>query len=383
MGSKLRIGVAGYRGTAYMSGLRSLPEADVTAFCEKDPQRLESVSKQFEIAQTYSRFTDMLENVDAVVVATPMQLHVPHCLLALQARKHVFSEVTAAVSLDECWRLLDAVKSSGLTYMMSENCCYFHNNLIVLEMARRGMFGEPYFGEGEYIHEVRHLHHAPDGSPTWRYYWHAGIRGCTYPTHSLGPVMQWFKAVQPEERIASVVCLGSGANTDAEHPHDDTCLMLCSLASGKLIKIRLDTMSNRPHLGNWYALQGTQGAYETSRDGRESGLVWVGENRLRDKREWRPLTDFEELLPANYRADSEEALKAGHGGSDYHVARAFVETVVKGTPSPVDIYDALEWTAAGLCSQISITNGGVPVIVPDFHDTKQRPVLLDAPLHDI
>ncbi len=362
-----------------MGGLRSLPEAEVTAFCEKDPQRLESVSQQFEIEQKYSSFTDMLENVDAVVVATPMHLHVPHCLLALQAGKHVFSEVTAAVSLDECWRLLDAVKSTGLTYMMSENCCYFHNNLIVLEMVKRGMFGEPYFGEGEYLHEVRHLHHAPDGSPTWRYYWHAGIRGCTYPTHSLGPVMQWFKAVHSDERVASVVCLGSGQHTDPEHPHDDTCLMLCTLASGKLIKIRFDTMSNRPHLGNWYALQGTQGAYETSRDGKESGMVWTGENRLKDEREWRSISDFEELLPAQYRADSAEAKNASHGGSDYHVARAFVKTVVNGTPSPVDIYDSLEWTAAGLCSQISIINANVPILVPDFRDPKQRPVLLDAP----
>lgn len=380
---KLRIGVAGVRGTAYISGLRAFPEADVTAFCEKDPQRLATVTKQFEIAQSYTRFTDMLDNVDAVVVATPMQLHVPHSLLALQAGKPVFSEVTAAISLEECWRLLDEVKRSGLLYMMSENCCYFRNNLIVLEMARRGMFGEPYFGEGEYLHEVRHLHHAPDGSPTWRYYWHAGIRGCTYPTHSLGPVMQWFQAVHPEERVASVACFGSGQHTDPEHPHDDTCLMLCTLASGKLIKIRFDVMSNRPHLGNWYALQGTHGAYETSRDGKESGMVWVGENRLRDTREWRPVTDFEELLPAQYRADTEEALRAGHGGSDYHVARAFVESVVRGTPSPVDIYAALEWTAAGLCSQVSIVNGGVPVRVPDFRDPGQRPVLLDAPPLDL
>ena len=91
--------------------------------------------------------------------------------------------------------------------------------------------------------------------------------------------MQWFTTLDPQERIASVTCLGTGAHTDPEHPHDDTTLMLCQLQSGKLIKIRLDMLSNRPHLVNYYAVQGTQGVYEASRVEGESGRVWIGESR--------------------------------------------------------------------------------------------------------
>ena len=85
--------------------------------------------------------------------------------LALRAGRHVLSEVTAAVSLRECWELLDAVRASGATYMLAENYCYMRSNVLVREMVRKGLFGEIYFGEGEYLHDVRALHHFADGSP--------------------------------------------------------------------------------------------------------------------------------------------------------------------------------------------------------------------------
>ncbi|MBW3622811.1 MAG: Gfo/Idh/MocA family oxidoreductase [Armatimonadetes bacterium] len=245
---KLRVGIAGKRGLAFLAGFGAMPQTEVVAFCERDEGALNEGAARHEIPERFTRFPEMLDSVDIVVVATPMQYHVPHAVLALQAGKHVLSEVTAAVSLEECWRLLDAVKASGKTYMMAENYCYMKPNVLIREMARKGLFGEVYFGEGEYLHELRSLHHNRDGSPTWRYYWQVGVNGSTYPTHSLGPVMQWFTAVDPSERIASVTCLGTGRHTDPEHPHDDTSLLLVKLKSGKLIKIRLDMLSNRPHL---------------------------------------------------------------------------------------------------------------------------------------
>ena len=121
--------------------------------------------REFEVPGLFTRFEEMRDAVDAVIIATPLHLHASQAILSLQAEKHVPSEVTAAVSLDECWHLLDAVKSSGKTYMLSENYCYQRDNVLVYEMVRRGLFGEPYFGEGEYMHEIRDMHHAPDGSP--------------------------------------------------------------------------------------------------------------------------------------------------------------------------------------------------------------------------
>lgn len=376
MAGKIRIGIVGQRGGAFVAGLRALPQVELTALCEIDERRLTEQADRYGVEGRYTRFEEMLDAVDAVVVATPMHLHVPQSILALQAGKHVFSEVTAAVTLDECWRLLDAVKASGKTYMLGENYCYIRDNILVREMARKGMFGDLYFGEGEYLHEVRTLHHNADGSPTWRYYWQVGVNGSTYPTHSLGPVMQWFTAADPNERIDTVICLGSGRHTDTEHPHDDTTVLLCKLKSGKLIKVRLDMMSNRPHQMAYYSVQGTRGVYEASRIEGQRGFIWIGESQDGDHRKWVPISEFEEHLPEELRNPPEAALKAGHGGGDYFVVRDFVQAIETGVPPPIDVYTGLEWTAAGLCSQLSIANGGVPIKLPDFRDPTQRPMTL-------
>lgn len=380
-GGKIRVGIAGQRGGAFLSGLRALPQVEVAALCEINETLLQEQAEKYDVPGRFTRFEDMLEAVDAVVVATPMQLHAPQAIAALNAGKHVLSEVTAAVSLEQCWRLADAVKASDATYMLSENYCYLHDNVLVREMARKGMFGDLYFGEGEYIHDVKDLHHHADGSPTWRYYWQVGTNGSTYPTHSLGPVMQWFHAADPSERIDYIICLGSGRHTDPEHPHDDTSLLLCKLQSGKLIKVRLDMISNRPHQMTYYALQGTRGAYEASRIPGQPGHIWLGGEAEEDNhhRKWQPLAGYEEHLPAHWRNPPEEALKAGHGGGDYWIVRDWIDAIETGAPPPINVYHGLEWTAAGLCSQLSIDNGGVPIRVPDFRDPAQRPLTLDAP----
>jgi hypothetical protein len=96
-------------------------------------------------------------------------------------------------------------------------------------------------------------------------------------------------------------------------------------------------------------------------------------------REWEPLSNYTDLLPESWRNPPEAAKRAGHGGGDYFIIHDWITAIQTGTPPPIDVFQGLEWTAAGLCSQISIENGGVPVRVPDFRDTKQRPVTLDAP----
>jgi predicted dehydrogenase len=374
MSKKIRIGIAGQRGGAFVTGLQAMAEVELTAFCEIDEARLHQQAERHGVAGRFTQFEEMLDAVDAVIVATPMQWHAPQTIMALQAGKHVLSEVTAAISLEECWRILDAAQNSSATYMLSENYCYMRENVLVKEMARKGLFGTPYFGEGEYLHEVRNLHHNADGSPTWRYYWQVGQNGSTYPTHSLGPVMQWFQAVDPKERVVEVICVGSGIHTDPEHPHDDTTLLLCKLASGKLIKVRLDMMSNRPHQMAYYSLQGTLGVYEASRFAGKPGSIWVGESREGDHRDWRPISEFEEHLPEEWRNPPEEARRAGHGGGDYFIVRDFVRAIQTGAPPPIDVYTGLEWTAAGLCSQISIASGGTSVRVPNFRNPAERPV---------
>jgi predicted dehydrogenase/ribosomal protein S18 acetylase RimI-like enzyme len=359
---RLRVGIVGRRGVSAAAGLVAAG-AEVAALCDADAATLGRMGVQMGLrpARLFPRFEDLLaSDVDAVVVATPMHLHAPQAAAALDAGKHVLSEVTAAVSWAQCRDLLAAARRgarAGRLYMMAENYCYSRQNVLVRALVEAGAFGSPYYGEGEYIHDVKGLHHNPDGSPTWRARWQVGVNGCTYGTHSLGPVMQWLG----REPIATVTCLGSGVHTDPEHAIDDSVVMLCKLASGRLARVRLDMMSNRPHATTNYTLQGTAGCYESARAPGERDRIWLqrhGEAR------WHDLGELAAELPAWYREGEEAAAAAGHGGGDFFVARDFVRACRGEIANPVPVADAVAWTAAGLCSQESIARGGMPVAVP-------------------
>ena len=367
----LRIGIVGKRGAAHAAGFRAHPQTEIAALCDADPAALAREGDALGVERRFQEFEPMLDHVDAVFVATPMHLHAAQSIAALQAGKHVLSEVTACVSLDECRALVDAVRASGRTYTMAENYLFFEESLIVREMAREGLFGRPYYGEGEYLHDVKPYHHAPDGRPTWRARWQVGERGNTYPTHSLGPPLAWIEAAGVDARPESVVCLGSGVHTDPEHPHDDTSETLVRLRGGGLVRVRLDMMSNRPPEEAFYGLQGTHGVFESGRGRRGGGQVWTGDNPppgpvKERRREWRPVADFAELVPSETRGLVAQARGAGHGGGDFLVAHAFVQAVLGEAPNPVDVFRAVEWTAVGLLSTVSIGQGGAPMAVPDF-----------------
>jgi len=383
----LTVGLVGKRSGAFATGLRSLPDVRIAAVCEPDPAeraRLADRAGGLPAHAQHAAYDDLLDRgrPDVVVLGTPMHLHVPQAAQALERGTHVLSEVTAAVDLEQCARLVDAARrarrTSGVNYMMAENYCYRKDVVLVRAMARKGLFGDCYFAEGEYVHDVKHLHRLPDGSPSWRATWQVGKRGCTYGTHSLGPALELFG---PDARVATVSCVGSGVHTDPGHPHDDTVLMLCQLTTGGLIKVRVDMMSNRPHAMAYYSLQGTRGAYEGGRGAGVEPRIWIEETGrdpadpegARSSRAWRSLWDYAEHLPEMWRNPTEAALRAGHDGGDYFVVRDFVAAVRSGDAPPIDVYRALDYTVPGLVSEQSIAQGGAPVPVPDFRERPEAP----------
>jgi ribosomal protein S18 acetylase RimI-like enzyme len=233
-------------------------------------------------------------------------------------------------------------------------------------MARQGLFGEMYYAEGEYLHELKGLAE----QTTWRRHWQMGIDGITYPTHSLGPVLQWLGA---GDRVARVSCEGSGHHhTDptGEPYHQDTSVMLCKTVRGALIKIRLDLVSERPHAMNIYQLQGTNGVYESPRAPGEKHRVWL--KALSEQVRWHDLDalmNLDELaaryLPDDWRNPPKEALQAGHGGGDYFEVRDWVRAIRGEAPNPLGIHEALDMTLPGLVSQQSIAQNGAWLDVPD------------------
>jgi len=367
---KLKVGLVGApRGSSFAGAFRSISETEVACICDIDPSRLTSIADKLGIPNRYTDYDKMLdkEDLDIVVVGTPMQLHVPQSVAALHRGINAISEVTAAVSLKQCEELVGAVRSSDAKYMMAENYIYMRPNVLVGNMVRKGLFGEVYFGEGEYVHDVKHMHHDAQGRHTWRTIWQVGKRGCTYGTHSLGPVLEWFG-----DRVAWITCTGSGVHTNPEHPHDDTVIMLCKTTSDALIKIRLDMMSNRPHNMVYYSIQGTKGCYEAPRGFGDDHKVWLADYS-EGKVQWRSLWDFqEEFLPEMWKNPPEEALRAGHGGGDYFEIRDFVDSILKDQTPRIDVYRAMDFTVPGLVSEKSILHHGQAFTVPDFRDWDGR-----------
>ncbi|MBI3969720.1 MAG: Gfo/Idh/MocA family oxidoreductase [Chloroflexi bacterium] len=369
----LTVGLVGKRAGSFVAGLQSLPEVRIVAVCELSTEALERLAGRADVPAggQFTHYDDLLERArpDLVILGTPMHLHVPQAIQALDLGIHALSEVTAAVDLDQCRQLVAAVRRSRAHYMMAENACYRKAAMLVRALAHEGLFGRCYFAEGEYLHDVKQLHHFPDGPPTWRATWQVGKRGCTYGTHSLGPALEFFG---PEARVTSVSCMGSGIHTDPEHPHDDTCIMLCQLNVGGVIKVRLDMMSNRPHNQAYQALQGTKGCYEAPRGFGDDHKVWLGGDAASDpraRREWRSLWDYaDEFLPEPWRSLGNDAARAGHGGGDYFVVRDFVQAILHGRTPPIDVYRAMDYTVPGLISEQSIVQGGVPLPVPDFRE---------------
>lgn len=371
----IKVGIAGARGLSTILGFNNIEGVKIEALCDLNEELLLEKALKHNIPKTYRIFEDMLDtDIDAVVIATPMQCHVQQVLQALEAGKHVMSEVTAGVTMDELWWLVEAVEKYNKVYMFAENYCYIPENQMILNMVNQGVFGDIYFGEGEYIHDIKDRSVYPNGKYSWRKYWQLGKRGAFYPTHSLGPVMQWFRG----DRIKSISCFGTGWHTASSFRQEDTSLTLCQMESGKLVKIRVDCISERPHNMTYYSLQGTKGCYEAPRGLGDTHKIWLkGMDENANEAKWRPLSDlYEQYLPDRYKNATEAQKAAGHWGGDYFIVKDFIDAIMNGTKPAIDVYEACEWTAVGLLSELSIMNGGRTIDIPNFRSRNYKDMII-------
>jgi len=358
---ELKVGIVGAvgRGGSFRAALET-HGARVQAVCDIREDRLEDCMRRFGAEEKYVDYAEMLEksDLDAVVVGTPMNLHVPQSIMALERDLHVLCEVPAGVSVDECRRLVEAQSKSKGVYMMAENYTYMKPNVVMKELTSQGLFGDVYYAEGEYLHELKQMN---EDTP-WRRKWQTGIEGVTYGTHSLGPILQWMAG----DRVAKVCCEGSGhhyKDPRGDDYHQDSSVMLCKTVKGALIKIRVDMLSDRPGSMANYQLQGTDGAYESSRGGPgERNKIWL--RQLSRDVCWLDLDSLMEMdsfaekyVPDGWRNPTAEALRAGHGGGDYFEVLDFINAATGKLPCPIGIHEAMDMTLPGLISQQAVARG--------------------------
>ena len=368
----IHLGIVGAcgRGSSFKAACDALPQVRIHAICDIDAKGLPDAAERLSAVEQYTDYEEMLtrSDLDAVIIATPMPFHAPQAISALQRNLHVFSEVPAAISIEECKTLTLAANTSDGIYMMGENYTYRKENVLIRELVRQGLFGETYYAEGEYLHELKEYDERRlaargiSSDQVWRRHWQNGIDGITYGTHSLGPILQWM----PGDRVVSVCCQGSGhhyLDPNGKPYAQDTSAMLCNMQKGGLVKIRVDMISDRPHAMTNYQLQGTRGCYESARGRDEKHRIWLREI-CDDTKSWMNLKDMEEAyLPSWWK--SSEAMKAGHGGGDYFELLDFVAAIDGQKPPTIGVHEALDMTLPGLISQQSIAEGGKMLIVPD------------------
>jgi len=362
---KLNVGIVGAagRGASFRSAIEASGRARVHAVCDVKEDALEEAMERLGAQEKYSDYEQMLEesDVDAVVIGTPMQFHASQAVSALRRGLHALSEVTAGVSIEECREIVSACNASDAVYMMAENYTYMRPNVLVRALAQGGLFGDVYYAEGEYLHELKGLNEITK----WRRRWQTGVNGITYCTHSLGPILQWFAP----RRAVEVCCAGSGHHYEDprgdQYENEDSCVMLCRMEGDGLVKIRVDMLSDRPHAMTNYQLQGTEGAYESARAAGETNRVWLRAVHG-DPGAWHDLAELEEEhMPDLWRNPPEAALKAGHGGGDFFEVLDWLNAIFGEAPCPVGVHEAMDMTLPGLVSQLSIEQEGAWLPVPD------------------
>jgi predicted dehydrogenase len=323
------------------------------------------------------------DDIDAVYICTPWRTHVPMTVAALKAGKHAFVEVPAAVTIEECWQLVETAEETQRHCMMIENCCYGREELMLLRLCREGILGELLHGEGAYIHDLREqMLQVDHGTGSWRCPEHVTRNGNLYPTHGLGPIAQYM-GINRGDRFTRVTSFSSPSrgmalfaenNFPADHPRrtaqyqcGDINTSLIKTALGRTIVVQHNTMSPHPY-SRANLIHGTKGVFA----GYPPRLYIEGASPT--KHEWETnLTQwYEKYEHPLWKKVEEVASKlppgsnSEHDGMDFAMRWRIVDCLRRGLPMDQSVYDAAAWSSIGPLSELSVTADGAPVEVPDF-----------------
>ena len=343
------------RGVIYGRHFAAHPRCTVVACCDVSDEALARFQQELALPddRCFTAYEDMLSaGADVVFIGSPIPQHADQAIAAVEMGAHVLSEVTAADSVEECARIVEAVKRTGRRYMLAENCCYWPFVRQWQRMVGDGRLGQIMYAECEYLHPIPSLlidHES--GRPRWR----ATRAPIHYCSHSLGPILQI-----TGDRITRALGLGQGHRIMPEVPEGgiDIQLALFETENGAIIKLLRSSVAPRHPAIHYYVLQGTRGFVETDRGGAGgTGYLYVQDEM--DSREPIDCPIVDVSLPAN-------AAQSGHGTAEYAVVQDFVEALDSGRKPSIDEVRAMDMTVPGLIAHQSAQAGGQWLEVPSF-----------------
>lgn len=359
--AKYKAGAVGLsRGGGLINALATHPDVEIAALCDLNESTLAHLAASFEVPDTqlYTEFHHFVNApVDIVVVATPIEYHAEQSIEAMENGKHVLCEQTVAYTIDDCARLVDTVKRTGQVYMMGENYCYFDYVRQWRKWVEQGKLGEIFYAEGEYLHEIAHLLVDPE---TGKRYWRSRRAPIWYCAHTLGPLLTLM-----DDRIVKATGAHAGRHTFPEESIAflDMEVGLFKTQKGAVIKILRSQVANRHPEMIFYSLYGTKGFVETGREGgwgTTTGRAFFADEMTKEQG-----SQAIDCPPVDANAPP-EALKGGHGTSEYYMIRDFVGAIESNTRPPIDVVRAVDFTIPGICAHEAAMQGGIWIDVPLF-----------------
>lgn len=384
--AQVRVGFVGVGGMGmnHFGNYLDLAGVEIKAVCDIVPAKVERaqaavVAKGQAKPTGYSKgptdFQRMCEteDLDLVFTATPWEWHVPVCVAAMKNGKHAATEVPAAMTLDDCWQLVETAEKFEKHCQMMENCCYDRIELMMLNMVRKGLLGEVLHAEAGYLHDLRGVKFDMGGEGLWRRAWSEKFNGNLYPTHGLGPVAQCMN-INRGDAFDFLVSMSSPARglheyavkrfgPDSPYAKEkyalgDVNTSLIRTKLGKTITLIHDTSLPRPY-SRIDLVQGTKGVAHKYPD-----KICI-EGKSND--DWENFDKYAaEYEHPLWKAVAKRGEGRGHGGMDFIEDYRLVSSLQRGEPLDEDVYDAAAWSAIVGASIESVANRSKPVAIPDF-----------------
>ena len=387
---KVRIGFVGMgnRGPGAVERMSHIEGVEIAALCDQYEDRVEKIQQKLEKAgipraKTYTGSKEawkaMCENpdIDLIYITTPWAWHTPMAVYAMENGKHAASEVPAAKTIEECWQLVETSEKTRKHCMMLENTCYDFFELLTLNMARAGFFGEIVHTEGAYIHTLLDSNFDKNGyAEMWRL--KENYRnGNLYPTHGLGPVsqvmninrgdqMEYLTAMSSNDFLMSATAKELAEKdsfftefADKKYRGNMNTTTIRTY-KGRTIMLQHDVTSPRVYT-RIHLISGTKGV----------AMKYPEPGRIATSHEWLDETEMKKLeekyTPEIVTKIGEMAKKVGgHGGMDFMMDWRTIDCLRNGLPLDQDVYDAALWSAIAPLSEKSVANRSNSVDVPDF-----------------
>jgi hypothetical protein len=387
----VRIGFVGLgnRGPSSLRRLTLIEGVEIKAICDRRKERIpigEKILKDAGLppATTYSdndeAWKQMCErdDIDLIYQVTPWNLHAPVSIYAMEHGKHAASEMPAALTIEDCWKLVETSERTRKHYMMLENCCYDFFELLVLNMVRQGYFGDIIHADAGYLHDQTDISFGKTNYPNmWLLRESQTRNGNHYPTHGLGPVCQVMD-INRGDRLEYMTSTQSNdfswgkkaaelAKTDSFYKEFDTNsyrgnmnTSVIRTTKGRTIMLQHDVTSPRPY-SRLYMVSGTKAVAQK----------YPLPGKISNSHEWFTDAQMQEITekytPAIVKRIGDLAKKVGgHGGMDFMMDWRLIDCLHNGLPLDEDVYDAAAWSSIVPLSAWSIANGSQPITVPDY-----------------